>query len=129
MKKLSKKTLGIICAVVLAVYAVKAVVFVVPASLIYVAVGAILYEHPVLAVGINLLGIFLEVSVTYALGKFLGKDAVYKLLSKKEAGRKILERDPRLTPPERSFAAYSRFLDEHMGSAPGHTKSNTNYLI
>ena len=86
-------SIPLICAVVLAVYVVKAVVFVVPASLIYVAVGAILNEHPLLAVGINLLGIFLEISVTWLLGKFLGKDAVYKLLSKKEAGRKILERN------------------------------------
>ncbi len=80
----------IIC-VVLAVYIVKALVFVVPASLVYVAVGAIL--DPVLAVAVNLVGIFIEVSVTYFLGRFLGKDAVYKLLSKKEAGRKILEKD------------------------------------
>lgn len=81
----------LIVAVVLAVYVVKALVFVVPASLVYVAVGAIL--HPVLAVIVNLTGIFIEVSVTYFLGRFLGKDAVYKLLSKKEVGRKILEKD------------------------------------
>lgn len=80
-----------IVAVVLAVYVVKALVFVVPASLVYVAVGAIL--HPVLAVIVNLTGIFIEVSVTYFLGRFLGKDAVYTLLSKKDAGRKILEKD------------------------------------
>ncbi len=86
-------SIPLICGVVLAVYVVKALVFVVPASLIYVAVGAILNEHLALAVGVNLLGIFLEVSVTWLLGKFLGKDAVYKLLSKKEAGRKILERN------------------------------------
>lgn len=81
----------LICAVVLAVYIVKSLVFVVPASLVYVAVGAIL--PPALAVGVNLLGIFLEVSVTYFLGRFLGKDAVYRLLSKKEIGRKILEKN------------------------------------
>lgn len=81
----------VIVAVVLAVYVVKALVFVVPASLVYVAVGAIL--NPVLAVVVNLTGIFIEVSVTYFLGRFLGKDAVYKLLSKREAGRKILEKD------------------------------------
>lgn len=86
-------SIPLICGVVLAVYVVKALVFVVPASLIYVAVGAVLNEHLLLAVGINLLGIFLEVSVTWLLGKFLGEEAVYKLLSKKEAGRKILERN------------------------------------
>ena len=80
----------VISLVVLAVYVVKALVFVVPASLVYVAVGAIL--PPVTAVAVNLIGIFLEVSVTYVLGRFLGKDAVYRLLSKREAGRKLLER-------------------------------------
>ena len=77
--------------VILAVYLIKGLVFVVPASLVYVAVGAMM--NPVLAIVVNLVGIFLEVSVTYVLGRFLGKDAVYKLLSKKEAGKKILEKD------------------------------------
>lgn len=83
--------LPLMVCIILAVYIVKALVFVVPASLVYVAVGAIL--NPVLAVIVNLTGIFIEVSVTYFLGRFLGKDAVYKLLSKKEAGRKILAKD------------------------------------
>lgn len=81
----------LMCAVILAVYIVKALVFVIPASVVYVAVGAILPTG--LAVAVNLLGILLEVSVTYWLGRFLGKDAVYKLLSKKEAGKKILEKN------------------------------------
>ncbi len=77
--------------IILAVYLIKALVFVVPASIVYVAVGAMM--NPVLAVAVNLFGIFIEVSVTYLLGRFLGKDAVYKLLSKKETGRKILEKN------------------------------------
>lgn len=83
--------LPVMIAVILALYVVKALVFVIPASLVYVAVGAIM--DPFLAVIVNLTGIFLEVSVTYVLGRFLGKDAVYKLLSKKEAGKKLLEKD------------------------------------
>ena len=83
--------LWLMSAAVLLIYVVKALVFVIPASVVYVAVGAILPTW--LALTVNLLGIFLEVSVTYALGRFLGKDAVYKLLSKKEAGRKILEKE------------------------------------
>ena len=47
----------------------------------------------VIAVFVNLTGIFIEVSVTYFLGRFLGKDAVYKMLSKKETGRKLLAKD------------------------------------
>ncbi len=77
--------------IILAVYLIKALVFVVPASIVYVAVGAMM--NPVLAVTVNLFGIFIEVSVTYLLGRFLGKDAVYRLLSKKETGKKILEKN------------------------------------
>lgn len=83
--------LPVMIALILVLYLVKALVFVVPASLVYVAVGAIM--NPVLAVFVNLFGIFIEVSVTYWLGRFLGKDAVHALLSKKEAGRKLLEKD------------------------------------
>lgn len=82
---------SVMIAVILAVYLVKALVFVVPASLVYVAVGAIL--PPVTAVAVNLVGIFIEVSATYWLGRFLGKEAVYRLLSKRAAGRKIIEKD------------------------------------
>ncbi len=82
----------VIIAVVLGIYLVKSLVFVVPASLVYVAVGAIL-DSPFVAVAVNLIGIFIEVSVTYYLGRFLGKEAVYKLLSKKEVGRKLLSKD------------------------------------
>ena len=74
--------------VVLGVYLVKALVFVIPASVIYVAVGAALPTAQ--AVLINVLGITLEVTVTYFLGRFLGADYVERLLSKKEAGRKLL---------------------------------------
>ena len=71
-------SVALMSGIVLAVYFVKALVFVVPASLVYVAV--------------NLAGIFLEVTVTYFLGRFLGKDAVYRLLSRSAAGRKILNK-------------------------------------
>lgn len=81
----------IIIAVVLGIYILKALVFVVPASLVYVAVGVVLPSW--LAVLVNLVGIFIEVSVTYVLGRFLGMEAVRKLLSKKEAGRKLLAKN------------------------------------
>ena len=81
-------SVALMSGIVLAVYFVKALVFVVPASLVYVAVGAVL--PPAVAVAVNLAGIFLEVTVTYFLGRFLGKDAVIRLLSHSAAGRKIL---------------------------------------
>ncbi len=79
---------GVIVAVVLALYFIKGLIFVLPASVIYVAVGVILDTW--LAIGVNVLGIIIEILVAYFLGRFLGKDYVHRLLSKKEAGRKIL---------------------------------------
>lgn len=92
VKKLLSVTdsVALMSVIVLAVYFVKALVFVVPASLVYVAVGAVM--PPAAAVAVNLAGIFLEVTVTYFLGCFLGKDAVYRLLSRSAAGRKILNK-------------------------------------
>lgn len=84
---------AVISVIILAVYFVKALVFVVPASAVYVAVGGIFSSSLFYAVILNLAGIFIEVSVTFILGRFLGKDAVNKLLSGNAAGRKILEKD------------------------------------
>lgn len=79
---------GVIVAIVLALYFIKGLIFVLPASVIYVAVGVILDTW--LAIGVNVLGIIIEILAAYFLGRFLGKDYVHRLLSKKEAGRKIL---------------------------------------
>ena len=73
--------------IILGVYAVKAVMMVVPASLIYFSVG--MAFDPKRAVIVNLLGIALEVTVTYFLGKFLGKDAVEKKIRSTKAGDKF----------------------------------------
>ena len=73
--------------IILGVYAVKAVMMVVPASLIYISVG--MAFDPKRAVIVNLLGVALEVTVTYFLGKFLGKDAVEKKIRNTKAGDKF----------------------------------------
>ena len=73
--------------IILGVYAVKAVMMVVPASLIYISVG--MAFDPKRAVIVNLLGIALEVTVTYFLGKFLGKEAVEKKIRSTKAGDKF----------------------------------------
>lgn len=82
---------GIKCCIILAIYILKAVVFVVPASLVYIAVGGI-FSHST-AIFLNLFGIFLEITVTYFLGRFLGKDAVERILSKHEKGQKFLKKN------------------------------------
>lgn len=79
---------AIIVAVVLALYIIKGLIFVLPASVIYVAVGVILDTW--LAVAVNVLGIIIEILVTYFLGRFLGGEYVTRFLSSKKAGKKIL---------------------------------------
>lgn len=80
--------------IILGVYAVKAVLLVLPASLIYISVGMAMDTGR--AVAVNLLGILLEICITYFLGKFLGKSAVEKKL--KDTGKadklfKMLEKN------------------------------------
>lgn len=75
--------------IILGVYVVKAIMLVVPASVIYISVGvAFDWKRAVI---INLIGIAIEVAVTYFLGKFLGKSAVEKKLSGTKVGDKLLK--------------------------------------
>lgn len=73
------------------VYLIKSVLFIIPASLIYISVG-MAFPAPE-AILINLVGIILEVIVTYLLGLFLGGDYVNRLMMKNKAGRKLLEKE------------------------------------
>ncbi len=70
------------------VYLIKSVLFVLPASLIYTAVG--IAFNAGWAVLINTAGIIIEIMVTYALGRMLGGQYVTKLLQKKKFGKKLL---------------------------------------
>lgn len=73
--------------IILGVYAIKAVLMVIPASLIYISVGmAFDWKRAVI---VNLLGIAIEVTVTFFMGKFLGKDAVEKKIRNTKAGDKF----------------------------------------
>lgn len=74
---------------ILGVYAVKAVLLVLPASLIYISVGMAMDTGK--AVAVNLTGIFIEICITYFLGKFLGKDAVEKKLKDTGKADKLLK--------------------------------------
>lgn len=73
---------------VIGVYALKSVVFVVPAMMIYVSVGISFDTGTALI--LNLIGLIVEVTITYFLGKFLGGEYVSKLLEKNKGGRKLL---------------------------------------
>lgn len=74
---------------VLGVYSLKGLVFVIPASLIYLSVG--MAFSPLAAVLINLGGILCELTVSYLFGLFLGGDKIRNFLEKKKGGKKILE--------------------------------------
>ncbi|HOU09404.1 MAG TPA: VTT domain-containing protein [Clostridiales bacterium] len=64
-------------AAVLGVYLLKSVVFVIPASLLYIYTGMAFDTRNALL--INFAGILIEVTATFWLGKFLGKDYVLRL--------------------------------------------------
>lgn len=73
---------------VLAIYLVKSLLFVIPASLIYIYVG--MAFSPIEAILINLFGLVIELCATYFLGRFLGGDYVENFLKSKKGGEKIL---------------------------------------
>ena len=81
-------SLGIAIASILGIYLLKAIVFVVPASLVYIAVGLALPTF--IAIPVNIAGILLEVCVTYLLGIMLGGNIVTNKLKKVKYGDKIL---------------------------------------
>lgn len=91
VRALVEASTGMIAAVgtIFGIYIVKSVLFIIPASLIYISVG--MAFTPWQAILINLIGIIIEVSVTYVLGLFLGGDYVNKLLAKSKGGQKILD--------------------------------------
>ncbi len=91
--------------IILGVYVVKAILLVLPASLIYISVGmAFDWKRAVI---VNLVGIAIEVTVTYFLGKFLGKSEVEKRLSKTKFGDKLIN----MQNKNRNLAVFAiRFL-------------------
>lgn len=80
--------LALAAGVVLGIYLLKSVLFVIPASLIYISVGLAFDTGQ--AIAINFVGIALEVTVTFLLGKFLGGVYVEKRLRGKKFADKLL---------------------------------------
>lgn len=71
------------------VYALKAVLFVIPASMLYMSVG-LAFDFK-LGLLINAIGIFIELNLTYFIGRFLGGDRVEKKLRESKYGEKIIK--------------------------------------
>ena len=86
----SSASIAVAVCAILGIYFIKSVLFIIPASLIYISVG--MAFTPWQAILINLCGIIIEVTATYLLGVFLGGDYVTRLLQKNKAGRKLLEK-------------------------------------
>lgn len=78
-------------AIILGIFFAKSLLFVIPASLIYLSVG--MAFSPLTAILVSFAGISIEVIATYLLGLFLGGDTVNKLLSKSKNGQKLLKMD------------------------------------
>ena len=74
--------------IVLFIYLIKGVLFIIPASLVYISVGMAFPVH--IAIILNLLGIAVEVSASYIIGRFLGGDYVLNLLRKSKKGEKLI---------------------------------------
>ena len=73
---------------VLGVYALKSVLFVIPALMLYMSAGLAFDFLPGLL--INALGIFIELHLTFLVGRFLGGDRVEKKLRETKYGEKII---------------------------------------
>lgn len=71
------------------IYLLKSMVFVIPASLIYIAVGMAFPAH--WAILINTAGIMIEVAVSYLFGRIMGGNYVINKLKKVKYGDKIIE--------------------------------------
>ena len=91
IRALVEASSGVVAAVsaILGIYLLKSLVFVVPASLIYIAVGLAFPTH--WAILINAVGILIEVSATYLFGVIMGGPYVVNKLKKVKYGDKILE--------------------------------------
>ncbi len=81
---------------VVGVYSLKAVVFVIPASVLYMAVGMAFDFVPGLIV--NAVGLFAELNITYFIGKFLGGEKVENKLHQSKKGEKIITLRDKKTP-------------------------------
>ncbi|MBO4383379.1 MAG: TVP38/TMEM64 family protein [Clostridia bacterium] len=79
--------------VVMALFAIKSIVLVVPASLVNIGVGVAF--TPVIGLLVNTCGVVVELTTSYFMGFFLGGEFVEKQLQKMKRGREYLEDDSR----------------------------------
>ena len=85
----SAGSFGLAVLSILGVYFLKSMTFVVPASIVYIAVGLVF--DPVVAILINCAGILIEVTVTYILGRVMGGKSVVHKIEGTKYGYKLLK--------------------------------------
>ena len=73
------------------IYAIKAVVMVIPVTLLYVAAGIVFTDG--LAIAVTYLGLMIALSIGYLLGKVLGREKVHKMIEKRIKIKNILYRN------------------------------------
>ncbi|MBQ8062761.1 MAG: TVP38/TMEM64 family protein [Clostridia bacterium] len=79
--------------VVMALFAIKSIVLVVPAALVNIGVGVAF--TPFIGVLVNTAGVVVELTTSYYMGYFLGGEFVERQLDKMKRGREYLEDDSR----------------------------------
>ena len=84
----SAGSFGVAVLSILGVYLIKSITFVVPASIVYIAVG--LAFNPIVAIIINCVGIMIEVTSTYFLGRIMGGKSVIHKIEGTKYGYKLL---------------------------------------
>lgn len=75
--------------IALSLYAIKSVLFFIPIPVLYISVG--MFFPLYIAIAVNLIGVTLEITLTFFYGRFLGKDFVEKVTDKSAKLRKGIE--------------------------------------
>ncbi|MBO5409268.1 MAG: TVP38/TMEM64 family protein [Clostridia bacterium] len=75
--------------VVLLIYAVKSVLFFIPIAFCYILTGNLF--PPMYSILLNILGVSLTLTLTFFLGKKLGKNFVEKIVSRSKKAKKFME--------------------------------------
>ena len=75
--------------IVLGIYAVKSVLFFIPVVFLYILTGNLF--PPIYSILVNIAGVFVSLSLSFFLGKCLGKDFVRKLIRKSPKAQKFME--------------------------------------
>ena len=80
----------IAAAIIVALYAVKPLIFIIPAVLLYIAAGLIFSPGAALLVGV--IGLSVELGLGWLLGRLMGKEKIESLLQKSDKAEKLIGR-------------------------------------